>query len=396
MKTLIVSLYYAPEVGAAPSRITNMAEGLKDKGGDVEVLTALPNYPKGKIYEGYRGRYSMHRKINDVLVHRYWTFATITKNPILRLLSMFTFALTMWSFAIHRKRIKSFDNVIIQTPPIFVAFSAILIFRGLYRKKTILNISDLWPLSAVELGAVKEGSFVYKILAWMEKFMYRHTIAYQGQSREIVEHVLDFEKSKPHFLYRNLQHDVSVSIPKLQRAPFKIVYAGLLGVAQDILGIITQIDFKSMDAEFHIFGGGNQAKKIEDFISKNDTGVIYHGFLDKKDMVNELVNYHASIVPLAVRIKGAVPSKIFDLLPVGVPILFCGGGEGANIVNEYRIGYVSEPGNIDALKSNIVEMISLSDEEYQKLKDNCINTSKEDFSFTQQMSKYYEFLLSLN
>ena len=59
MKVLIVSFYYEPEVGAAPSRITNLAKGLKASGMDVDVLTCLPNYPKGRIFEGYRRRFSM-------------------------------------------------------------------------------------------------------------------------------------------------------------------------------------------------------------------------------------------------------------------------------------------------------------------------------------------------
>ena len=55
MKILIVSFYYSPELGAAPSRISNMAEGLKSQGAEVDVLTCLPNYPQGQIFEGYRG-----------------------------------------------------------------------------------------------------------------------------------------------------------------------------------------------------------------------------------------------------------------------------------------------------------------------------------------------------
>ena len=66
MKILIVSFYYSPELGAAPSRITNMAEGLKSQGAEVDVLTCLPNYPQGQIFEGYRGRLSKKEKINEL------------------------------------------------------------------------------------------------------------------------------------------------------------------------------------------------------------------------------------------------------------------------------------------------------------------------------------------
>lgn len=61
MRVLIVSPSYLPEIGAAPSRITNMAEGLSGLGIKVDVLTCLPNYPKGRIFDGYRGGFFQDR-----------------------------------------------------------------------------------------------------------------------------------------------------------------------------------------------------------------------------------------------------------------------------------------------------------------------------------------------
>lgn len=396
MKILIVSFYYYPEMGAAPSRITNMAEGLRDSGAEVEVLTCLPNYPKGKIFDGYRGKFSCHETINGIKVHRYWTYATISKNPFARVLSMFAFGFTMWSMAFKRRLVKSYDRVIIQSPPILVAYSAVLLFKCLFHCTTVLNVSDLWPLSAVELGAVKEGSLMHKMLLKVEKFLYRHVSAIQGQSQEIIVHINSFKYIKPVFLYRNLQHDINVEQQQINRRPLKIVYAGLLGVAQDILGIVKNIDFRSIGAEFHIYGGGNQTIAIENYIKDHDTSVFYHGYLDKQNMVKELLNYHVSIVPLAVHIHGAVPSKIFDLMPVGIPILFCGGGEGAHIVEDYNLGYCSKPGDYKALHENIIKLANLSEDKYSELKNNCLNASKTDFSFNGQMKEYYSFITTLS
>lgn len=393
MKVLIVSFYYTPELGAAPSRITNMAEGLKAKGADVEILTCLPNYPKGEIFDQYKGKFSCKEEINGISTYRYWTYATVSKKAIARILSMCSFGVTLWSFAFKRKKIVSYDWVVIQTPPILVAFSAILLFSCLFRKKTCLNVSDLWPESGVELGAVKKGSVIHKIMLWVEKFMYRHTTAYQGQSETIIEHIKNFVPNKKSFLYRNLQHAIDIPIKNEQpRKPLKIVYAGLLGVAQDMLSIIKNINFKELGAEFHLYGGGNQIAEIEEYISKNDTGVFYHGYLNKKEMVEELMKYNASIVPLTAQIKGAVPSKIFDLMPVGVPVLFCGSGEAAKIVEDYKIGYVSPPKDFMRLKENILKIVKADDNEYLCLRQNCISASKGDFSFTQQMDKYIQFL----
>jgi len=397
MKVLIVSFYYTPEMGAAPSRITNMSEALREKGAEVDVLTCLPNYPKGKIFEGYRHRFSKHEEINGINVFRYWTYATVSKNPLLRLLGMLSFALNIWLFGFRIRRVISYDRVIIQSPPLMVGFSAVLLFRCLYRRKTILNISDLWPLSAVELGALRRGSLYYKVLAAMERFIYRHASACQGQSQEILDHVKSFGFNKPLYLYRNLQPGVSEINYNAgaDRLCLKLVYAGLLGVAQDILGMIEHINFKELGAELHIYGGGNQAGTIETYIRKHDCGVFFHGYKHKDEISRILSTFHASIVPLVVSIKGAVPSKIFDLLPHGTPILFCGGGEGEQIVISHGFGFVSAPGDYDMLKDNISKLKSLSDTDYLLMQKNCQDAAKDEFSFDRQMEHYFNFLESL-
>lgn len=396
MRLLIISHYYEPEIGAASSRITNMAEGLSQEGADVSVLTCLPNYPKGRIFKGYRGCFSKREERNGIHVFMYWSYASVSKNPFVRMMGMLSFAITLWCFAFRRSRIKSFDQIIIQSPPILVAFSALVLFKKLYHKKIILNISDLWPLSAVELGAMKEGSTPHRFLLWVEKYLYQHVDAIQGQSNEILSHVKAMGISKPMFLYRNLQHNKEIDISKPNpRTPLKIVYAGLLGVAQNILGIIEDIDFKALGAEFHLYGDGNQSGAIQDYLSTHDTNVFYHGMLSKSEITRILPEYHASIVPLVVRIQGAVPSKIFDLLPMGIPILFCGGGEGAAIVKKYHLGLTSQPGDIEQLRRQIQKIARMSDEQYMQLCNNCLQAANGEFSFDRQIRDYYRFLSNL-
>ena len=386
MKILIVSFYYPPEIGAASSRIYNMVAGLKELGNEVEVLTCLPNYPKGEIFDDYKGRIYKKDIINDSNVYRYWTYATVSKNPLLRGISMMSFAFVLWLFAFRFKLIKSYDRVIIQSPPLPVASSAICLFKGLFGKTVILNVSDLWPLSAVELGAMRDGSLIHKIFSKLEKFNYKKADVILGQSNEIIAHISRFETQAKLFTYRNLQrYELDIEYRE-RNSKLKIVYAGLLGVAQDILGIIKNIDFKSLNVEFHIYGGGNQAKNIEEYIRDNKCNVYYHGYVSKEDISNELSGYDASIIPLAVNIKGAVPSKIYDTMPLGIPILFCGGGEGASIIKEYNLGLVSEPGDYRELQDNISKLTALSSSEYIDLSRRCVQISKEQFNFTEQIN----------
>jgi glycosyltransferase involved in cell wall biosynthesis len=255
-------------------------------------------------------------------------------------------------------------------------------------------VSDLWPLSAVELGAVREGTLYHKILLHAERFLYRHATACQGQGQEILDHIQAFGYGKPLFLYRNLKPStVAGNNSPPRRDTFKIVYAGLLGVAQNILSIVRHIDFKALGAELHIYGGGNQTLQIQQYVNQHDCGIIYHGYQPKETINSVLEQYHASIVPLSVRIKGAVPSKIFDLLPHGIPILFSGGGEGENIIKAHGFGLVSPPGDSETLKCNIIKMKEMSDDDYRQMRLNCINASLKEFSFEQQMKKYKEFVI---
>lgn len=395
MKILLVSFYYYPELGAAPYRITSMADGLKSEGAEVDVLTCLPNYPKGRIFEGYRGRLYKKEQVKGSTVYRYWTYASVSKNPVLRAWGMVSFALMIWFFALKVKTIKSYDRVIIQSPPLFVAFSAMLLFKCVFKKKTLLNISDLWPLSAVELGAMREGSKIHKLFSWIEKFLYKKADAVLAQSQEIMQHVSMFEPNKNMFLYRNLKIYELGAVKKGKNKSLKIVYAGLLGVAQNILGILQHVDFKKIGVELHLYGGGNQASLIEEFLRNNDSNVFYHGYVDKEKLALELNNYDASLIPLTVRIKGAVPSKIFDVLPLGIPVLFCGGGEGAKIVQEYQIGFISDPGDYLKLQENIKKMSEMSETEYSEMSGNCIKAAETDFSFVVQMQACYHFLSGL-
>lgn len=394
MRILLVAERYWPEVGAAPSRLANMAEGLRREGNEVDVLTSLPNYPKGQIFDGYRGRVSKRENRNGVILFRYWIYATVSKSPIARILNMFSFAVMIWLFAFKRSRIKGYDRVIIQTPTLVVAVSAMCIFKGLYGKKCILNVSDIWPSTAVDMGAMKEGSKAYNFMAWCERYLYSKSDGILGQSNEILQHIASFERHPSRlFLYRNLQsYDMKMEY-KTKGSPLKLVFSGMLGVAQDVAGIARNIPFKEMGVEFHILGGGKQLEEIQEYIKQNpDCNVFAHGFVPKEEIASWMEQFDASIVPLATRIRGAVPSKIYDILPQGLPILFCGGGEGADFISGHQAGLISEPGDFKALTENIKRLCDMSDEEYRQMSNNCIRTSREELNFDKQMKESNEWL----
>lgn len=395
MRILIVAERFYPEVGAAPSRLTNMAKGLSQYGVDVDILTSLPNYPQGKIYDGYRHRFSCKEIISGCSVYRYWVYATISKNSFKRALNMISFAVSIWFFAFKISRIRKYDFVIIQTPTLFAATSAMILFRYIFRRKCILNVSDIWPSTAVDMGVMKESSVSYRIMHFLEKFLYKHSDSILGQSKEILEHVSLYQPSKKMFLYRNLQKNSISYAPRTKGAPLKVIFAGMLGVAQDVLSIVKNIDFKGLDVEFHIVGGGAQFELIKDYIGKNPgCNVFLHGVVPKESMREEYCKVDAAIVPLTVSIKGAFPSKIFDILPMGLPILFSGCGEGASYIENNSLGYVSSPSDYNSLTNNLIRLSSLSKDDYRTLSSNCLRIVRDDLDFDKQIASCYSFLFN--
>ena len=389
MKLLLVTQIYSPEAFSAAIRLRNMADGLRAEGMSVDVLTTMPNYPTGKIFDGYRGRFSMVEKEGDDNVYRYWLWADNSYNKAKRLFSIFTFAVNLRFFGLRRKLCKSYDAVIIQTPQLLTAYSAVFMFHKLYRKPIFLNVSDIHPNSIEDGGSFDKNGLMYKWQRAIEKYLYRNTTLLIGQSDEIIKHVNDY-KSVDSVLYRNLESMTGKKIVSKTRRGNKLVYAGLLSKTQGVLQIIKHVDFAKLGLEFHIYGDGNERKEIESYC--DNINIYYHGSIPNSQMFPELQKYDASIVPLARALKGAVPSKIYNVVAAGMPIFFIGkeDGEAAQLVRKYNIGWVSALADFDSLGKQLDEFSQMKDDDYLNVVKNCLNLSATDFNLEYQLKRLSE------
>ncbi|WP_053970749.1 glycosyltransferase family 4 protein [Mangrovimonas sp. ST2L15] len=346
----IITNYFPPETGAASNRIFQLAEGLKSKGFETTVICPLPNYPTGKIFAEYKGKLRRLEDNNGINVCRLWIFASNSKNKLLRLLSMLSFSLSLIWFAIWNKIPKT---VIVQSPPLLVAFTSMFFLKS-KKRKLILNVSDLWPLAGLELGAFKKN-LNYRILERIEKHNYQKAHLILGQSEEILCHIKKIYPEKELFLYRNYPNFKSPYLPEAltdEERKIKLVYAGLLGIAQGILKLCNNLDYSKI--EFHIYGSGAEEDSIKSFIEANNhLPIFFHGSLSREKLHKELLDYDLTIIPLLNRIYGSVPSKIFEYAKLGLPMLYFGGGEGETIIEKNSLGWVVEPGNYSLLNDTI-------------------------------------------
>ena len=387
---VIISNYYPPEMGAAANRIKNLAEGLKDKGNKVTVICPLPNYPKGKIFEKYSGKFFIEEEIDEIIVKRYWIFPSTSKNAIIRLFSMLSFALSFW-FSVFSFLRKKPDVFIIQSPPLLVALSGLVLTKVL-RCKNILNVSDIWPLSALELEVIKKG-FFYSFLEKIEKLNYKLADKIIGQSEEIISHIKGVV-DKQFLIYRNVPNYREYVTKEKSKGNLKIVYAGLLGYAQGILNICNQIDFKEIGAELHIYGAGMEEDQIIELSKNPENNIYFHGIKSAKEIKDEIRKYDIGFVPLKNKIYGAVPSKIFELMQLGVPILYIGSGEAEKIIQAQKVGLFSEPNDFDALSENISNLNNMDNTTYIVHSKNSINAHLKEFNLEKQMIELQNFINS--
>lgn len=364
---LIISNYYPPEKGAAANRIEQLAIKLHQNKYKVSVICPLGNYPKGELFNEYKGKFSVTENRDGITVKRLWIYPSVSKNLLVRIISVLSFSATLFFYLLFKK---TPGKVVVQSPPLLLCFISVFVL-SLKNKKIILNISDLWPLAAIELNALRRGSFSHKFSLFFERFIYKKATLILGQSNEIITHLHSLFPDKKCFLYRNFpDHKVlEFELKTKENQPIKIFYAGLLGIAQGVSELCQKIDLKGLDIEFHIFGDGAEKAQIEELIStEKGQQIFFHGMLERKELHEKIKSFDIAIVPLKTRIYGSVPSKIFEYSSLGFPILYFGGGEGETIVNDNSLGWVVSVGNYEDLnkKLKVVSAVKKWDLEIMK------------------------------
>jgi glycosyltransferase involved in cell wall biosynthesis len=381
---LIISNYYPPEKGAAANRIEQLATKLKQNNYNVSVLCPLGNYPKGELFSEYKGKFSVTEIRDGINVKRLWIYPSVSKNTLVRIISVLSFSMGLFLLLLFKKTPK---KVVVQSPPLFISFISIFIL-SLKRKKIILNVSDLWPLAAIELKAIKENSLSHKFSLIMEQFIYKKATLIIGQSNEIIYHIHSHFPEKKCYLYRNFPNHYSskteIEISKNQ--PIKIFYAGLLGIAQGVLELCQNIDLDNLNIELHLFGDGAEKNEIVKLISScKQQKIFFHGIMDRKELHESIKTFDIAIVPLKTRIYGSVPSKIFEYGSLGFPILYFGGGEGENIVEDNKLGWVAKVGDYSDLNSKLKIISNYTNLELATMREVIRKNSKSNFDLDKQI-----------
>lgn len=365
---IILTQYYPPETGAPQNRLHSLSKFLARKNHDVRVVTALPSYPKNKIFEGYRGRISKSEVIDSVQVYRTWIFVSSSRGMLSRLLNYFSFVITSFFKLLLMKRA---DFLVCESPPLFLGITAVLISR-IKRMKLVFNVSDLWPESAEKLNLVN-NKFVLRLSYSLEAWIYRKSFLISGQTKGIVKNIEDrFPNKKVVWFPNGVDFDffdreqIAVdwrSELKVSENDFIVLYAGIIGHAQG-LDVILNAAVLSQHAsiKFIIVGDGPEKERLVKLAeAKGVTNVIFLPNLEKIKIPSLVQWCDVYIVPLKKLdlFKGAIPSKLFEPLAMGKPILLGVEGEAKELfIDEGQGGLFFEPENAIDLSAQLTELFN--------------------------------------
>lgn len=363
MKILFLTQYYLPETGAPQNRLSSLALHLKALGAEVEVLSALPNYPKFEIYPGYQKKNFQTENIQGIKVHRCNLYVNKQKGMYHRLRNYFSFCWNAWWQG--KKNLDAYDIILCESPPLFLGITAVFLKRK-WKSKFIFNVSDLWPESAEKMGIIRNKWIIrysYKLAKWI----YKNADLVSGQTKGILDEIDKMIQKKKLFWFPNGvdESDFQSSNSDEQLVAenkFELLYAGILGHAQG-LEVILQAAKKLeaySDIHFTIIGDGPEKENL--MALKNKWNLLYIDFIPNQPRMMVLHNVRdcdAYIVPLKKLdiFKGAIPSKLFEALAFSKPILLGVDGEARQLfITEGKAGLYFEPENADALSEAILAL----------------------------------------
>jgi len=355
MHILFITDNFPPETNAPASRTYEHAREWIRLGHKVSVLTCVPNFPYGRVYDGYRNRAFQHELMDGINVYRVWSYMAENKGFARRVLDFCSFMVSsiFWS-----PRIRGVDVVIATSPQFFAGVAGYVISR-MKRRPFILEVRDLWPEQIATLGVITENNIIYRLLAWMARYMYHHcdqlvTVGegYQDQiargygiKRDRINVIPNgilpelFRKSGTREAFRSKMG---------WKDKFIVLYLGTHGMSQKLEIILEAAEILRDMKEVYFVFVGDGAEKQRLVNMKKEKKLDNCLFLPMQPKEKVPCFYEAAdvcIVPLRCcnLFLGNYPSKMFEAMAMECPIILSAAGKSAELLERAGAGKVVQP-----------------------------------------------------
>ncbi len=274
IKILFLSDNYPPEVNAPASRTYEHIQQWVRNGADVTIITCAPNFPQGKVFEGYKNKLFSKTVQDGVTVIRVWSYITANEGFVKRILDYVSYSVTSFFFGLFQRC----DIIVATSPQFFTAVSGcwLSIFK---RKPWIMEVRDLWPESIKAVSAMKSDSKIFVFLEWIERWLYKRAASIVVVTDTFKEKLVEWgvDAGKIHIVKNGVMLDKFKYLPKKSdlvkqlnlENKFVIGYIGTHGMAHKLDFIVeTAAKIKDERVHFLFIGNGAEKEKIK-LLAKN-------------------------------------------------------------------------------------------------------------------------------
>lgn len=364
---LVVSQYYPPEIGAPQIRLRAMVKELRKHGIEVKVLTALPNYPAGEIFPEYKGKRRVHEEIDGVSVTRTWVYPGTGKSAFVRLANYFSFTMTALWTALWGPRP---DVLFVESQPMSLGVVALLM-KWLRSVPYIYNVPDLQIEVAQQLGFMKNKGLL-RLALGLENLMLRQSWKVSTVTHRFIDHfeARGIPRSQITFLPNGADTEflrpLAPSAELLDRWHLhgKRVFL-YVGTHAYYHGLDTLLEAAALlrdrpDVAFLMIGDGPERQRLRQMASDLGLDHVIFGESPYEEMDQLYSIAYTSIATLRnVEVANRMRlSKIFPSLSCGVPVLYAGVGEAADLIRDSHCGVVVPPENPALLAEAVVQLFN--------------------------------------
>ena len=382
MHILFLTDNFPPEVNAPASRTFEHAREWVKAGNKVTVITCAPNFPKGKVFPGYRNRIWQREEMAGIDVVRVWSYITANEGFAKRTLDYLSYMVTGFLASLFVCRV----DVVVGTSPQFFTVCAAYVIGMFKRVPWVFELRDIWPESIRVVGAMKQSK-VLDLLERVELFLYHKASAIVSVTHAFRTSLMrrGVNSYKIHVVTNGV--DTSRFWPRdkdtelLQQhglqGKFVAGYIGTHGLAHALHTLLEAAKAlkKTPDGDrFRILllgDGANKAALRQRAQKEGLYNVIFVDSVSKDQVVRYWSLLDASIIHLKKDelFTTVIPSKLFECMGMAIPVLHGVEGESAGIVTREEVGLLFEPENPEALVDGL-RLLADNPELHARLKAN--------------------------
>ena len=364
MRILIVTQRFWPE----NFRINDLATELVRRGHEVTVLTGWPNYPDGKVFDGYKATPEQYAQYQGVKIIRV-PIIPHGSRKILLMLNYLSYVLSASIVGAYKLRGQTVDVIFTYEPsPITVGIPAALL-RKIKRAPMIFWVLDLWPETLSAVGVVRNPT-VLKMVGVMVRAIYKNCDLILAQSKSFISQIRKYTcpdkriEYFPSWSETEFDWDQVHPATEIYSEPgtFNILFAGNIGSAQDFPNILTAVKLlkKQPHVRWHIIGDGRLAPWVRSYIEEHDLQKNF--FLYGRFPLERMPSFFKHADALLVSLKDdptftlTIPGKIQTYLSAGIPVIGMLNGEGADLINRSGVGLTCHAGDAIGLAKIVLEI----------------------------------------